>query len=812
MAIEKTPLNIDQDGSIDIEIMEQLAAEPMMAPQPTEVMLPEEMDIQGEMMSSFKLDGQGNVSPLFGEEGSAMTDHQANLAETLDSSDLSTLASELLDAYDSDKDSRKDWLETFTKGLDLLGIKTTEREEPFPGATGVHHPLLAEAATQFQAQSYKELLPPGGPVKTRAMGAETPEIMAQSQRVKEFMNYEITEVMKEYDPEMDSLLFYLPLAGSAFKKVYYDNLLGRATSRLVKAEDLVVAYETTDLETSPRFTHAMTLTGNDLKKLQMNGTYRETEIGEADADLDYNEAKEKIDELQGLSPSMTDYDEYSVLEMHVNLELSEEDDYGFAVPYVVTILEEKSEILSIRRNWSQEDELFNKKEYFVHYKFLPGLGFYGFGLIHMIGGLTKSATSILRQLVDAGTLSNLPAGFKARGMRVQGEDEPLRPGEFRDVDVPGGVIRDALMPLPYKEPSNVLSTLLGTIIDSGRRFASIADMNVGDIGSQQLPVGTTVAMLERGTKVMSAIHKRMHYAQKKEFRLLAGIFSKSLPPVYPYDVPGASREVKSTDFDDRVDILPVSDPNIFSMAQRVMLAQQELEMARAAPELHDLREAYKRMYEALEVKNIDGILPPKEEVPARDPITEQQAALTGQPIQAYIFQNHDAYITSHQSFLQNPMVQQNKTALTTIQANIQEHQAMKYKQQIEQAMGQPLPEMGQGQMPPEVMNQIATQAAQATQQVTGQMQALAEAEQLKAQQAQVQPLVQLKQAEIQQKAQSDQARAEIDVAKIQSTEAIAEMKIAQQREESLMKEKEGMRKDYRDILKDVRDSDNNTQR
>tara|TARA_R100001369_G_scaffold59565_1_gene86412 strand:- start:3837 stop:6275 length:2439 start_codon:yes stop_codon:yes gene_type:complete len=812
MAIEKLPLNVDQEGNIDIEIMEQLAAEPMMEGAPTEVMLPEEMDIQGEMMSSFELDNEGNVSQLFDDEESEVVDHQSNLAETLDPSDLSTLASELLDAYDSDKDSRKDWLETFTNGLDLLGIKTSEREEPFPGATGVHHPLLAEAATQFQAQSYKELLPPGGPVKTRAMGAETPEIMAQSQRVKEFMNYEITEVMKEYDPEMDSLLFYLPLAGSAFKKVYYDNLLGRATSRLVKAENLVVAYETTDLETSPRFTHAMTMTGNDLKKLQMNGTYRETEIGDADADLDYNEAKEKIDELQGLSPSMTDYDEYSVLEMHVNLELSEDDEYGFAVPYVVTILEEKNEILSIRRNWEEEDQLYGKKEYFVHYKFLPGLGFYGFGLIHMIGGLTKSATSILRQLVDAGTLSNLPAGFKARGMRIQGEDEPLRPGEFRDVDVPGGVIRDALMPLPYKEPSNVLSQLLGTIIDSGRRFASIADMNVGDIGSQQLPVGTTVAMLERGTKVMSAIHKRMHYAQKKEFRMLANIFSKSLPPVYPYDVPGASREVKSTDFDAKVDILPVSDPNIFSMAQRVMLAQQELEMARAAPELHDLREAYKRMYEALEVKNIDGLLPPQAEVPARDPITEQQSALTGQPIQAYIFQNHDAYITSHSSFLQNPMVQQNKTAQTTIQANIQEHQAMKYKQQIEQAMGQPLPEMGEGEMPPEVMNQIATQAAQATQQVTGQAQALAEAEQIKAQQAQVQPLVQLKQAEIEQKSQNDQARAQIDVAKIQSTEAIAEMKIAQQREDSLMKEKGEMRKDYRDILKDVRDSDNNTQR
>ena len=391
-------------------------------------------------------------------------------------------------------------------------------------------------------------------------------------------------------------------------------------------------------------------------------------------------------------------------------------------------------------------------------------------------------------------------------MRVQGEDEPLRPGEFRDVDVPGGVIRDALMPLPYKEPSNVLSQLLGVIIDSGRRFASIADMNVGDIGSQQLPVGTTVAMLERGSKVMSAIHKRMHYAQKKEFRLLANIFSKSLPPVYPYEVPGASREIKATDFDAKVDIVPVSDPNIFSMAQRVMLAQQELEMARAAPEIHDLREAYRRMYEALEVKNIDALLPPQAEVPARDPITEQQAALTGQPIQAYVFQNHDAYIASHSSFLQNPMVQQNQSATVAIQANIQEHQAMKYRQQIEQAIGQPLPQMGEGEMPPEVMNQIATAAAQATQQVTGQEQALIQAQQ----NAQVEPLVQLKQAEIQQKSQSDQLKAEVDLLKQQSTEAIAEMKIAQQREQALIKEKEGMRKDYRDILKDVRDSDTRT--
>ncbi len=806
MAIEKDQLNTDQNGAIDIEIMDMLQGQAPQEPMGMEVQLPEEMNIQGDMTSAFEIGPDGNVIPMFESESITATDHQANLAETLDSSDLSTLASELLEAYDSDKESRQDWLDTFSKGLDLLGIKTEEREEPFPGATGVHHPLLSEAVTQFQAQSYKELLPPGGPVKTRVMGAETPEVASQNQRVKEFMNYQITEVMKEYDPEMDSLLFYLPLAGSAFKKVYYDNLLGRATSRLVKAENLVVAYETVDLETSPRFTHTMTMTGNDLKKLQLNGTYRNVNIGEANPDVDYNEAKEKMDELQGISPSMTDYDEYTVLEMHVNLELSEVDDYGFAVPYVVTILEEQGEILSIRRNWEAENELFNKKEYFVHYKFLPGLGFYGFGLIHMIGGLTKSATAILRQLVDAGTLSNLPAGFKARGMRVQGEDEPLRPGEFRDVDVPGGVIRDALMPLPYKEPSNVLSQLLGIIIDSGRRFASIADMNVGDIGSQQLPVGTTVAMLERGSKVMSAIHKRMHYAQKKEFRLLANIFSKSLPPVYPYEVPGASREIKATDFDSKVDIVPVSDPNIFSMAQRVMLAQQELEMARAAPEIHDLREAYRRMYEALEVKNIDALLPPQAEVPARDPITEQQAALTGQPIQAYVFQNHDAYIASHSSFLQNPMVQQNQSATVTIQANIQEHQAMKYRQQIEQAIGQPLPQMGEGEMPPEVMNQIATAAAQATQQVTGQEQALIQAQQ----NAQVEPLVQLKQAEIEQKSQSDQLKAEVDLLKQQSTEAIAEMKIAQQREQALIKEKEGMRKDYRDILKDVRDSDTRT--
>ena len=793
MAIERQNL---QEGGLPEELLNPVQ-------ETLEVELPEEMNIQGEQTTAFEVDPSGNLVPLFEEEEIIATEHQVNLAEVLDSSSLQTLSSELVDAFEQDKESRKDWLDVFTKGLELLGIQTEEREEPFPGATGVHHPLLAEAVTQFQAQAYKELLPSGGPVKTRVMGNESPEAMGQSQRVKEFMNYQITEVMQEYDPEMDSLLFYLPLAGSAFKKVYYDNLLGRATSRLVKAEDLVVAYETTDLETSPRFTHVISMTGNDLKKLQMNGTYRDVQIGEAGVDLEYNEAKEKIDELQGIEPPLSDYNEYSVLELHVNLELPDIDDYGFAVPYIVTILEDSDEILSIRRNWEQGDELFRKKEYFVHYKFLPGLGFYGFGLIHMIGGLTKSATSILRQLIDAGTLSNLPAGFKARGMRVQGEDEPLRPGEFRDVDVPGGTIRDALMPLPYKEPSNVLTQLLGVIIDSGRRFASIADMQVGDIGSQQLPVGTTVAMLERGTKVMSAIHKRLHFAQKKEFRLLAGIFSRSLPPVYPYDVPGASREIKAQDFDAKVDIIPVSDPNIFSMAQRVMLAQQELQMAQAAPQIHDLREAYKRMYEALEVKDIDGILPPVQEIPPRDPISEQQAAMTGQPIKAFEFQNHDAYIAAHSSFLQNPMVAQNQTAQMAISANIQEHQAMLYKQQIEQVLGQQLPELG-NEIPPEVMNELALLAAQATQVVTGQAQAMAQAQE----NAQMNPIVELKREEIAQKAQSDALKSQVDLAKIESTEAIAEMKIAQDREEALMKEKESIRKSYSEILKDVRNSDN----
>ncbi len=786
-------------------------------PEELTVELPEEMDIQGENTSEFQVSPDGDVTPIMESEEALATDHNVNLTNILDDSMLASLSSELISAFEEDKNSRDEWLTTFADGLELLGIKSEDRDQPFPGASGVTHPLLAEAATQFQAQAYKELLPANGPVKTKVLGAETPEIMAQCARVKEFMNYQITEVMEEYDPDMDSLLFYLPLAGSAFKKVYFDSLLGRATASFVKAEDLVVSYDTTNLETSPRIAHVVTMTGNDVRKMQLNGIYRDIELGPA-GEGEYDDAKDKIDELQGLSKPTSDYNEYTLLELHVNLELEGVDEYDFAVPYIATILEDSGEILAIRRNWEQGDELFRKKEYFIHYKFLPGLGFYGFGLIHMIGGLTKSATSILRQLIDAGTLSNLPAGFKARGLRVQGEDEPLRPGEFRDVDVPGGVIRDALLPLPYKEPSAVLSQLLGVLIDSGRRFASIADMQVGDIGSQQLPVGTTVAMLERGTKVMSAIHKRLHFAQKKEFRLLANVFSRSLPPFYPYPVAGGNQEIKQADFDDRIDIVPVSDPNIFSMAQRVMLAQQELQMAQAAPQIHDLREAYRRMYEALEIKNIETILPPPQQVPPRDPISEQQAAMLGQPIKAFEFQNHEAYIAAHAAFMQNPTIQEIPSALQIIQANIQEHQAMLYKQRIEQALGKPLPEMGEGQqMPPEMMNEIALAAATATQEVTGQAEAMAKA----LEDAEVDPIVEVKREEIAQRAQSDALRAEVDQAKIESQEAvdqakiesqeaIAEMKVAQDREEALLKARDSINKSYGQVLKDVRDSDTKT--
>ena len=602
--------------------------------------------------------------------------HDANLAEYLDDGQLGEISSELLSAYEDDLQSRSDWEETYTKGLDLLGVKVVERTEPFEGASGVTHPLIAESVTQFQAQAYKELLPSGGPVKTSILGKKDAETEAQAGRVKDFMNYEITEVMEEYDPDMDQLLFYLPLSGSCFKKVYWDVTLQRPVSKFVPAQDLVIPYAATDLNTTPRATHVLRMDENDIRKMQIAGVYRDIDLSAVDEAPD--KVREKVDELQGTTKSYFD-DSYALLEMHVNLDIEGFEDMspdgeptGIQLPYIVTIDKGSSKILAIRRNFEEGTELAKKRQYFVHYKFMPGLGFYGFGLVHMIGGIGRATTSILRQLIDAGTLANLPAGFKARGIRVRNSDEPIKPGEFRDIDAPGGDIRNAIVPLPYKEPSATLAQLLGTLIDGGRRFISLADDQTSAM-NQEAPVGTTVALLERGMKVMSAIHKRLHNAQKTEFRILARIFSENLPQEYPYDIAGAERSVFATDFDSRIDILPVSDPNIFSMAQRVTLAQTQLQLAQSAPQLHNMHAAYRRMYSALEIQNVDEILPPQPEPKPMSPVTENARILMGELAQAFPDQDHDVHIVIHMAFMQMPIVATSPAAIGVFYAHLMEH-------------------------------------------------------------------------------------------------------------------------------------------
>lgn len=711
-------------------------------------------------------------------------DFYANLAEEMDEYGLQTTASELLASYSDDLESRQDWLDYYTNGLDLLGIKTDDREEPFRGASGVYHPLIAESATQFQAGAYKELLPPGGPTQTRIIGEETEEVIAQAERVRNYMNFMVLDVMEEFDPELDQMLFYLPLAGSTFKKTYFDPALNRPVSKFVMPDDLVVAYTESDLATSPRFTHVINMNLNDVRKLQVSGFYRDIDLFADDSNEGDTEAKDKIQELMGYRRNIQSNDTVTLLEMHVDLDLpgyedkdDEGEETGIAIPYIVTIHEESNEILSIRRNYRENDKSKSKIRYFTHYKFLPGLGFYGFGLIHMIGGLTKSATSILRQLIDAGTLANLPAGFKARGLRVRDEDLPLQPGEFRDVDAPGSSIREAIMPLPYKEPSGTLLQMLGVLIESGRRFASVTDLNIGE-GSQANPVGTTVALLEQGTKVLSAIHKRLHYAQRQELRILAEVIKNYLPNEYPYRIPGdVDAGVKVDDFDDRIDIIPVSDPAMFSMSQRVTLAQTQLQLAQAAPQLHDLHEAYRRMYHALGIQNIDKILPPKDEAAPKDPVSENMDSLVGRPLKAFQSQNHDAHVATHSAFLQDPNVQKNGVATQVLMAHMQEHLAMKYKQQVEQILGFPLPAEGQV-LPPEQEALLAQATAQATQQISQLAQQAAGT-------GQFDPIVQLKQqelqiqqAEVQRKAMADQQKMQLEAAKLQQQAELKEAEIA----------------------------------
>ena len=716
------------------------------------------------------LEDGGAIVGYVEDEEESETEFYSNLAEEIDEGELQTLSSELLASYKDDVDSRQEWLDQYTDGLDLLGIKGDDREEPFRGASGVYHPLLAESATQFQAGAYKELIPPGGPVQTRIVGSETKEVLEQAERVRNYMNFLVLDIMEEFDPELDQMLFYLPLAGSTFKKTYYDQTLNRPVSKFVPADNLVVSYTESSLETCPRFTHVINMNLNDVRKLQVSGFYRDIELLPDDGTED--EAKDKIQQLTGFRKNVQSDDTVTILEMHVDLDLENypdlgEDDEptGIAVPYIVTIHEESNEVLAIRRNYKQGDQTRRKIRYFTHYKFLPGLGFYGFGLIHMIGGLTKSATSILRQLIDAGTLANLPAGFKARGLRVRDEDLPLQPGEFRDVDAPGSSIREAIMPLPYKEPSGTLLQMLGVLIESGRRFASVTDLNIGE-GSQANPVGTTVALLEQGTKVLSAIHKRLHYAQRQELRILADVIKTSMPPEYPYKVEGLNSNVKVDDFDDRIDIVPVSDPAMFSMSQRVTLAQTQLQLAQSAPQLHDLHEAYRRMYSALGIQNIDKILPPKDEMSPKDPVSENMDALVGKPLKAFQSQNHDAHVATHGAFLQDPNIQKNKVAVQVLMSHMQEHLAMKYKQQVEQILGAPLPAEGQV-LPPQQEALLAQATAKATQEISQMAQQAAGT-------GQFDPIVQLKQQElqiqqqeVQRKAMADQARNQIEAAKLQ---------------------------------------------
>ena len=672
-------------------------------------------------LDSFEQMEDGNIA--FGEPTLPVedTDFYANLADIMPDSDLNSLKNDLMSNIESDKDSRGDWEKTYREGLEYLGMKYEERSQPFEGASGVMHPLLSESVTQFQAQAYNELLPSQGPVKTQVLGMTTPETEQQAARVQEFMNYQLMQVMKEYDPETDQMLFYLPLSGSAFRKVYYDQNLGRAVSKFIPSEDLIVPYSATDLHSATRITHVINMPMNDIRKLQQIGFYSDVDIDSGNMMADEtDDIQEGIDELQGVKPSYDDDDTCKVHEIHTELDIegfedmnAEGEDTGIKLPYIVTIGNNK--VLSIRRNYKENDQLKQRINYFVHYKFLPGLGFYGFGLTHMIGGLSKAATSILRQLIDAGTLSNLPAGFKARGIRIRNDDQPLQPGEFRDMDAPGGSLRDAFVPLPFKEPSQTLLSLLGILVDSGRRFASIADIQVGD-GNQNAPVGTTVALLERGTRVMSAIHKRLHASQRIEFEILAKVFGEYLPPAYPYSTANGNQTIKALDFDSRVDVLPVSDPNTFSMSQRVMMAQELLRTVQSNPEIHGptgIHEAYRRMYSSMGVQNIEQLLPAPPQPQPIDPASENASLIAGMPAQAFQGQDHDSHINSHVSLYGTITAQSNPVVLSLIQAHVYQHVSFRAAEIVDQQNAQN-PEFQSTlqqiqQLPPEVGMQYQQQ-------------------------------------------------------------------------------------------------------
>jgi len=673
-----------------------------------EVSIQEEIPNIGETEITPLEDGGVEINFEPGAMNQAQTvGHYDNLAELLPEDILVPLGSELFQNYSDYKASRQDWEKAYVQGLDLLGFKYEQKTEPFQGASGATHPVLAEAVTQFQALAYKELLPAQGPVRTQIVGLNSPEREQQANRVKEFMNYQLMDQMPEYEPEFDQMLFYLPLSGSAFKKVYYDDLLGRAVSKFVPADDLIVPYTATSLDDAEAIMHRIKISENDLRKQQVGGFYRDIELTpgyDNETDLD-----KKENELEGMKKTGRNEDVFTLLECHVNLDLEGFEDRGptgevtgIKLPYIVTIEQNSRSILSIRRNYEIGDPLRKKVQYFVHFKFLPGLGFYGFGLIHMIGGLSRTATAALRSLLDAGTLSNLPAGFKQRGIRIRDDSQSIQPGEFRDVDAPGGNIRDAFMTLPFKDPSQTLLQLMGVVVQAGQRFASIADMQVGE-GNQQAAVGTTVALLERGSRTMSAIHKRLYAALKNEFRLLSRVFKLYLPQEYPYDVVGGQRVIKQSDFDDRVDIVPVADPNIFSQTQRISLAQTELQLAQSNPQIHNLYQAYRNMYEALGVKNVDLILKKPPQPMPKDPSLEHIDALSGIPFQAFKGQDHRAHITAHLHFMATNMAKNNPMISASLQKNVFEHISLMALEQVEMEFMQEIQQLQMMQQNPQMM-------------------------------------------------------------------------------------------------------------
>ena len=721
------------------------------------------------------------------------SDFGDNLAIVIDETDLERIGSELIAAFQNDKDSRKDWEETYTKGLDQLGLKIEERTQPWNGACGVFHPMLSEAVIKFQSQAISEIFPASGPVKTKIVGKITEDKAKQAERVEDYMNYLLTYEMSEYRTETEKLLFSLPLAGSAFRKVYYDPNLGRPSGIFVPSEDVVVNYGASDLETCERATHVMRKSFNEIRKMQVNGFYKDIEL--PDPTNSYSDIQEKYNELTGENVGDRYDQRHTLLEMQVNLDLPGFEDTfdgektGIQLPYVVTIDYGSATILSIRRNYYEDDKQKQRRSHFVHYQYLPGLGFYGFGLVHMIGGLAKSATSLLRQLVDSGTLSNLPGGLKSRGLRIKGDDTPIMPGEFRDVDVPGGAIKDNITFLPYKEPSQTLYSLLNTIVDEGRRFASISDMKVSDMNSQA-PVGTTLALLERNMKVMSAVQARLHASMKREFEILVGIIKDFGNPSYPYDT-DEEEDIKSSDFDQRVDVLPVSDPNAATMAQRIMQYQAAFQLATSAPEMYDLKELHRQMLEVLGIENVDDIIPEEGDIPPVDPVSAVQNLINNKPVKAYEFQDHDAHIQTVASAQDNPEIQQilSKTPnapaiLASASSYVNEHLTMKFRDQVEQEMGIELPPLGEP-LPADVEKRISELVAEAASRVT--QKAMMEAEQQRINEQMQDPLIQAKQAEVavkeaevQRKAQADAARLQLAAQKQQDQKELEERRISSQ--------------------------------